>query len=192
MDDLANQPGEEEPAGWALGFPTVDVHQYLRATPHARAVLGADPSLHTPAGGADLEDFVEFYLKVLRADAIGNTIALRWAARLLAEYAAGVLREFNPPTTVRTPVEAIRAAMTLPDVPEHYQRDFETCAALRPAVNEEVIAAARRLAAEVLAFLRERTDRPGHGDNVRDRHIIDGFHAYLAAFDPVAFKPSQR
>lgn len=147
---------EAEPARWALGFPVEDAMRLVWASPRGRKALGEDPTEHLPAGPPELEDFVEFHMKMRRAAASGDRLRLRWAARMLAEYSAGLVLPFNPQVAVRSPAEALAAALALPDTPAHYREDFETCWGLAPAPDEAVIAAAERMTREALAWLRER------------------------------------
>lgn len=163
-------PAEPEPADWALGFAVRDVQRYLWATERARALLGPDPSILLPSGPPALEDFVELYLKVRRAEAEGDKLLLRWAARLLAEYAPPLMLAFNPARVVHTPAEALAAALNLPHAPEHFRADFARCYGLEPVADAELAAAASRLISELLAWLRPRT--AGRG--------LEGMFLYLS------------
>jgi predicted nucleotidyltransferase len=78
------EEAETEAASWALGFPVEDTMQLAWATPKGRAVLGDDPSEWLPAGTPELEDFVEFYMKVRRAEATDDRLLLPWPSMPLA------------------------------------------------------------------------------------------------------------
>jgi hypothetical protein len=172
-------PTPQAPATWSLGFPSADLHRWVWATPHAREILGSDPTVRAPAAPAELEDFVELALKVQRAAATGDTLLLRWGSRTLAEYATGLLREFNPERVVRTPLDAWTAAMTFPTAPGHYREDFEICSGLKPAGDEAVHRAATRLVDEMLDFLRVRCSE-SPDDDIR-RELVNGtLHSYVA------------
>ena len=149
-------PDRNEAATWSLGFPARDVQRYLWATPQARAVLGADPSRRLRAGEPQLEDFVECFMKVQRAGKTQDRRLIRWAARQLAEYAPGLLRPFNPERVVQTPIEAMAAALELPNTPAHFREDFEMCFGLESANDAEISDAATRLTRELLSFLTEQ------------------------------------
>ncbi|MBL8769744.1 MAG: nucleotidyltransferase domain-containing protein [Phenylobacterium sp.] len=160
---------EDEPAGWAFGFPVLEAAVYLWATSEAVAVLGEDPSARLPPGEPELEDFVEFFMKLRRAVASGDAVLLRWTARMLVEYAAGLLRPLNPEVVVRSPPEALRAALTLPVAPEGFHADARVCLGLDPASAEEVAAAGTRLARGLVRFLE-----PREGDlGLADRSVAD-------------------
>ena len=172
----------QAPASWSLGFPAVDVQRWLWGTAHAREVVGADPSERTPAAPGELGDFVELYVKVRRATAARHSLSLRWAARMLAEYAPGLLREFNPEQIVHTPVEALAAAFHLPHAPAHYREDFEICAGVNPATDAAIAAAAGRLVGEMLAYLQERYTGDYASGDIRRELVTGTLHLYLAQY----------
>ncbi|HEY0151946.1 MAG TPA: nucleotidyltransferase domain-containing protein [Longimicrobium sp.] len=145
-----------EPASWSLGFPVLEPQRYVWSTPAAVQMLGADPSLHFPGGPPEFGDFIELHMKIRRAIKRQDSRQLRWAARLLAEYAPPLLRRFNDDVVVRTPLEAFTAALSLANAPEHFREDFETCAGFTPATDAEVAASAARLAREMVTYLRAR------------------------------------
>jgi predicted nucleotidyltransferase len=149
-------PALQEPAAWALGFPVLEPQRYVWSTPAAVQVLGPDPSLHFPAGPPEFGDFVELHMKIRRAVELRDRHQLRWAARLLAEYAPPLLRPFNDDVVVRTPLEAFAAALSLANAPGHFREDFETCAGIVSATDAEIAASATRLARDMVAYLRER------------------------------------
>ena len=167
-------PGPEEPASWALGFPVVEPQRYVWSTPAAVQVLGPDPSLHFPGGPPEFGDFVELYMKIRRAVELQDARQLRWAARLLAEFAPPLLRPFNDVVVVRTPLEAFAAASSLANAPEHYREDFQTCAGFTAASDPEIAASAARLAREMVAYLRERAPESGHEPDSLDEALRSG------------------
>lgn len=172
---------EPEPATWALGFPVLDIMRLVWATPRGRKVLGEDPTERLPAGRPELEDFVELHKKSQRAAAAGDRVRLRWAARMLAEYSVGLLQPFNPPVEVRSPAEALAAAIALPQAPAHHRKDFETCWGLAPAPDAEIAAAAARLTAEALAWLRERlADETFEADDIHAALLSGDLETYAA------------
>jgi len=183
MEPLA-PPAPREPAPWALGFPVLEPQRYVWSTPAAVRVLGDDPSLHFPGGPPELGDFVELHMKVRRGVERRDVRQLRWAARLLAEYAPPLLRPFNDEVVVRTPLEAYAAASGLANAPEHYREDFETCAGFTPATDAEIAAAAARLAREMVAYLRERAPENGHERDSLDEALRTGALERYMGFGP--------
>jgi len=173
MEPLA-PPAPEEAASWSLGFPVLEPQRYIWSTPAAVQVLGADPSLHFPGGPPEFGDFVELHMKIRRAVERQDHRQLRWAARLLAEYAPPLLRPFNDEVVVRTPLEAFAAALSLANAPEHYREDFETCAGLAPTTDAEIAASAERLAREMVAYLRERATESGQELDSLDQALRSG------------------
>ena len=173
MEPLA-PPVPQEPASWSLGFPVREPQRYVWSTPAAVQVLGADPSLHFPEGPPEFGDFVELHMKVKRAVERQDHRQLRWAARLLAEYAPPLLRRFNDEVVVRTPLEAFAAALSLSNAPEHYREEFETCAGFAAATNAEIAASANRLAREMVAYLRERAPESDPAPDSLDEALRNG------------------
>lgn len=167
-------PAPEEPASWSLGFPVLEPQRYVWSTPNAIQLLGPDPSLHFPGGPPEFGDFVELHMKIRRAVERQDHRQLRWAARLLAEYAPPLLRPFNDDVVVSTPLEAYAAALSLANAPEHYREDFETCAGFVPATDAEIAAAAARLAREMVAYLRERAPESGHEPDSLEEALRSG------------------
>jgi predicted nucleotidyltransferase len=181
------EEAETEAASWALGFPVEDTMQLAWATPKGHAVLGDDPSEWLPAGTPELEDFVEFYMKVRRAEATDDRLLLRWAARNLAEYATGLLRPFNPVLNVRTPIEALRVALSFEEAPEHFRHDAELCMGLSPTLEPQIAQAAKRLVAETLSFLRERLGAEAFANDDIRAALRDGtLEAYVSSPHPAA------
>jgi Nucleotidyltransferase domain len=145
----------ETPAGWWLGLPVLEAARYAWSTDDARAILGEDPSIRRPAGTPELEDFFEFSMKARRAAAEGDALGLRVWASSLGELAPRLLVPLNEPVFVSSRREAAEAALAFAVAPLHWGEDLRVCLALTPADDNEVGAAALRLARELLAFLRE-------------------------------------
>ena len=153
---LAERLGKaNEPASWWLGLPMHEPARYAWATEEARALLGEDPSLRRPAGPPELEDFFEFSVKVKRAVAAGDALAVRIWANAAAEVAPRLLLPLNETVYVASRQEAAGAALGFAVAPEHWAEDLRTCLGLRHADDDEVGSAGLRLARELLAFLRE-------------------------------------
>ncbi len=144
-----------EPAEWSLGFPTRLEYLYLfEANGVARERLG-DPVVELrPAGPPELEDFVEYVMKVRRAAGRGEEVHLRWHARDAAELAPGLLISLNPETRVGGRLEALDAALNLRVCPEMYREDMLVALGLRACETPEVEASTLRLAANLLEFLK--------------------------------------
>ena len=168
-----------EPAYWTFGFPTVYEASYVWATPEARADLGADPSIHRPAGPPLLEGLIELATKIRRAGGQHDDAGVRFYARKVGEAAPRTLLPLNKDVVVRNTREALDAALSLPIAPDHYREDLSVCLALGAASVEDVERAALRLTHEVLAFLRERRPdvdpQPGMAEYLADgtleRHL---------------------
>jgi predicted nucleotidyltransferase len=181
------EEAETQAANWALGFPVEDTMRLVWATTKGHSLLGDDPSEWLPAGMPELEDFVEFYMKVRRAEATDDRLLLRWAARNLAEYAAGLLRPFNSVVNVRTPIEALRVALSFEKAPEHFRHDAELCMGLSPTLEPQIAHAAKRLVAETLSFLRERLTAEAFADDDIRAALQDGrLEAYVSSTLPAA------
>lgn len=163
----------EQPAEWALGFPATDTASYLWATAEARRALGDPPSTQRPPDIPCLEGFVNTAVKVRRAAARSDSIAMRLYARETALLTPALLRQLNPERVVRDSREAMLAALDLAVAPEHYREDFTIAAGLAPAEDQAVAAAVLRLAAELLAFLRERAPDVDSQPDVA-RYLADG------------------
>ena len=169
-----------QPAEWALGFPAADVAAYVWATAAARAALGENPSVERPPLPPSLADFVDTAVKVRRARARADELAVRLYARETALLAPALLRALNDNVVVTDGREAMEAALGLAVAPEHYRNDFRTAAGLQPAGAEVVSSAVMRLAAELLAFLRERSPTVDPQPEI-ERYLRDGtFERYLA------------
>jgi phosphoribosyl-AMP cyclohydrolase len=145
----------QTPAEWALGFPTEEVALWVWATAAARAVLGDPPIMRRPPASPELEDFLECATKVKRASANADPVGARWHAHRLGCYAPRLLRPLNPPRPVTTTRDALQASLDLEVAPAGYRDDLIRCLGLCPVGDDEVASAAHRLAAGILAFLRE-------------------------------------
>lgn len=143
-----------EPQGWALGFAAEHVARYLWSTDDARARLGDDPSCVHPPAEPELEDFVEYLIKIERAAAAEDWPILRIYARQAALLAPGLLRTLNDEVAVRDRREALETALSVRVAPEHYRTDLTIALGLADATDEAVRRAALRLGRELLAFLR--------------------------------------
>lgn len=163
----------EEPAGWALGFPASSTARYLWESPGVRELLGEDPSLQHPADTPELEDFVAGVAKACRAARSGDRLGMRWHARDAAELAPRLLVPLNPRRVVDDRRDALDAALTLHVRPQHYADDLTVCLGLNAAPDATVVDALRRLAGELLAFLREhRPDIDAQPELTR--YLVDG------------------
>ena len=162
-------------ARWSFGFPAILAASYVWAEDDAVERLGEDPSLHHPAAGPELEDFVEFVLKAKRSAQDGDEIGLRWFAHSAAELAPTLLVPLNDRRTVYDRRDAIDAALTLRVVPENYVTDMTVCLGLASASAPEVKRAVARLGSETLGFVRthaQRGDVPDHlADGTLERHL---------------------
>ena len=165
-----------EPAEWSLGFAVDAPGVWVWSTGAAVAVLGDPPGFSHPPGEPELEDFVAYCAKALRA---ADSVALRVAAHDMGELAPVLLRDLSPPRTVRNRVEAVQAALELEPAPEGWADDLTALLALAPADDARVREAVERLARGVLALLRERAPgvdpQPDIGgylaDGTLERHL---------------------
>jgi phosphoribosyl-AMP cyclohydrolase len=162
-----------EPADWSLGFPTEEVARFVWTTDAARAVLGDPPTMRRPPASVELEDFLEGATKVQRAAAAGDHLGARWHAQGLAGYTPRLLRPLNPERRVTDIRDALRAALDLGVAPPHYREDLQVCLGLRPTDDRGVVAAARRLALDTLALLRERMPDVDRQPDLA-RYLADG------------------
>lgn len=168
-----------KPETWSLGFPVLNVVDYVWATGDARARLGDPATSVHPAAQPELEDFVEFLIKVRRASARGDGAGVRLFASAAAQLAPRLLSPLNDELIVKDRREALEAALSLRVTPEHYRDDLSVCLGLVPADDDAVQEAALRLGRELLAFLRERKpdvdDQPdiaGYlADGTLERHL---------------------
>lgn len=159
------------PAAWSLGFAVESTGVWAWQTAAAVAALGDPPSLDRPPGDAELEDFVEWSMKALRAT---DMIALRVAARGAGEEAPALLRDLNAPERVRDRASAVRAALGYATAPQGWRDDLAVLLGLEPAADDAVRAAVRRLATGTLALLREGGSRVGADQPDLNRYLHDG------------------
>jgi predicted nucleotidyltransferase len=160
-----------EPAAWALRFPVVSPGVWVWSTPAAVEALGEPPGFTHPAGRPELEDFVEWCAKALRA---ADPISLRVAARGVGEEAPALLRDLNPPEAVRSRVDAVRVALAYRTAPEGWADDLAVVLGLEPRDDAGVHAAVARLARGALALLRERNSPIGDWAPELNRYLHDG------------------
>jgi phosphoribosyl-AMP cyclohydrolase len=164
------------PADWSLGFAVEGPGVWVWSTGAAVAALGDPPGFSHPPGEPELEDFVEWCAKALRAS---DPVALRVAAFGMGESAPVLLRDLNAPLTVRNRVEAVRAALELEVAPDGWADDLAALLGLVTADDARVREAVERLARGVLVLLRERAPgvdpQPDIGgylaDGTLERHL---------------------
>ena len=142
-----------EPASWSLGFAVENPGVWLWSTAAAVHALGDPPGFAHPPDPPELEDFVEACAKALRAQ---ESLPLRVAARAAGADAPPLVRDLNAPLHVRSPVDAVRAALSLSVVPPGWTEDLPVVLGLTPAGDDEVRGAVERLARGVLGLLREQ------------------------------------
>lgn len=161
------------PDWWTFGFPARQVLRYVWATERARERLGEDPSYDVPAGPPELEDFVEYVGKVQRCAARGDVLGARLFAQGVGLLAPRLLRRPEHEVVVHDRREAVEAALSLAEVPEHYRADLPVALGLAQADDAAVIAAVLRLGRELLSYLREhRPDVDPQPDIAR--YLTDG------------------
>jgi len=158
------------PASWALGFAVEGPGDWLWSTAAAVAALGDPPGFSHPPGEPELEDFVEWCAKALRAD---DPVRLRVAAHGMGETAPTLLRDLNAPRTVRNRVDAVRAALELATAPDGWAEDLASLLGLEPADDDGIRVAAERLARGLLALLRERAPAVDPQPDLT-RYLVDG------------------
>lgn len=143
-------------APWSLGFATQEASLYFyEASNDARRRLGEPPVTLRPPSPPELEDFMEYMMKVRRAASVGDTVSLRWHARECAELAPRLLIPLNPERRVGDPQEALNAALDLPMSPEMYREDMLVALGLEPRETPEVEQSALNLAKNLLKFLKQ-------------------------------------
>jgi hypothetical protein len=146
---------------------------YVWATPEARRLLGADPSIVQPPGPPQLEVLVEWAAKFRRARSQKDAVGVLLYARKVAELAPCLLIPLNERIMVHTLREALDAALSLSVAPAHYREDLPVCLGLTAASVEEVWRAALRLTRELLAFLRQRKPDVDPQPDI-SRYLADG------------------
>lgn len=142
---------QRRPAKWSLGLPA---RQAVRVLWAADPDLAGLTELRHPAGPGELEDFLECAGKVMNARLRGDELALRTAARGLAERWPALVAPLNPPVVAESPLHAWRLALAFPNVAAHSADDLLVCLGHRPASMEEVHRHAMRLAAGTVEQLR--------------------------------------
>ncbi|HEY6960655.1 MAG TPA: nucleotidyltransferase domain-containing protein [Gaiellaceae bacterium] len=150
------------PASWSLAFPARVEARYLRGP----ELLGRDPSPEHPAGPPALEDFVEFVSKTIRADEDGA----RWFAREAASRAPSLLIPLNDRRVVTDRRDALTAALGLTIAPDGYAADMRVALGLDEG---DARAAVSRLAAALIAFLRDRAPDVDPTPDL-ERYLRDG------------------
>jgi phosphoribosyl-AMP cyclohydrolase len=162
------------PAAWSLGFPTREAAQYLyQADSLAQSRLGNSPVVLRPSSPPELEDFIEYIMKLRRAASGGYEVYVRWHARHAAELAPRLLIPLNPERRVRDPQDALNAALDLPICPEGYREDMLVSLGLESKDTGEIERRTFNLAINLLAFLRQ------HKPNIDSqpeltRYLLDG------------------
>jgi hypothetical protein len=172
----------DEPQAWALGFPVEHVARWLWATDEARSALGEDASNMHPPGEPQLEDFVEYLLKIRRAARTGDGTIVRVYARQAALLAPALLRTLNDEIAVRDRREALAAALSFTVAPEHNRADLTIALGLVAADDDEVLPSILRLGRELLAFLRERAPDVDPQPDIA-RYLADGTLERHLGFD---------
>jgi predicted nucleotidyltransferase len=166
IDDLVAARGR--PADWSLKLAVEMAGRWVWAEPPARAALGDPPGLSRPPGDPELEDFVEFCAKALRA---GDDLELRVAARGMGEEAPALLLELNGSPSVGSRVDAVRTAARFRVAPDGWSDDILT---LLGYGGGDVRAAVERAGRGVLALLRERGSGVGEDQPELNRYLRDG------------------
>ena len=165
------------PVDWALGFAVDMPAVWVWSTKEALAALGDPPDFSRPAREPELEDFVEWCAKALRAD---EPLTLRVSARGLGEEAPALLRDLNGGARVRNRFEAVRVARDFAVAPEGWAEDLLVLLGLSPAGDKHVRLAVERLGRGTLALLREQGSRIGEAqpevngylhDRTLERHL---------------------
>jgi Nucleotidyltransferase domain len=143
----------DEPATWSFSLPTRGPARVLWAA--ADLAEQFSPVIERPAGDPELEDFIEGVAKVANAARAGDELALRLAAHDLVDECVSVVARLSSPHPVATRLEALRAALALPSVPEGYADDVLVCLGFtgRATSAEEVRASVMRLAEGVVQLL---------------------------------------
>jgi phosphoribosyl-AMP cyclohydrolase len=172
-----------EPQSWAFGFPVQQVARYVWTSDDALEFLGSDPSFTTPAPEPELEDFVEFVGKVRRCGDRSDAVGARRFAQMAGLLAPRLLMNLNSPVVVHDRREALAAALDLRVAPDHYREDLTICLGLAESNDERVIAAAMRLAQELLAFLRVQDPDVAPQSGVSEALRDGSFERHLGFLD---------
>jgi hypothetical protein len=158
-------------AGWALWFAVESPGAWVWSTPAAVEALGDPPAFTHPAGRPEVEDFVEWCSKALRAS---DSLTLRVAARGMGGEAPALLRELNDPPSVASRVGAVRAALAYTEAPDGWHDDLLVLLGLTAADDDRVGQAVTRLGRGTLAMLRERGSKAGSWQPDLNRYLLDG------------------
>jgi hypothetical protein len=158
-------------AAWALWFAVESPGAWLWSTPTAVEALGDPPAFTHPEGRPEIEDFVEWCSKALRAS---DSLALRVAARGLGEEAPALLRELNDPPAVASRLAAVRTALDYTEAPDGWTDDLLVLLGLTAADDDRVREAVTRLGSRTLALLRERGSTAGSWQPEISRYLLDG------------------
>jgi hypothetical protein len=160
-----------EAAAWALWFAVESPGSWVWSTPAALDALGDPPVFTHPAGRPEVEDFVEWCSKALRAS---DSLALRVAARGLGEEAPALLRELNDPRPVASRLAAVRTALAYTEAPDGWHDDLLALLGLTTVDDDRVRLAATRVGRGTLALLRDRSSTAGSWQPDLNRYLLDG------------------
>jgi hypothetical protein len=153
------------PATWSFGLAAREDASYVRTDDGTRAALGDPPSVERPWGDPELEDFVEYVVKVAHADATGA----RLYAHRAAELAPRLLAPLNNVAVVVDRRHAVEVASSFAVAPRGWREDFTEALGV---AGDDAPAAAVRLARSLLPFLREHAPdvdpQPDVGRYLRD------------------------
>ena len=169
------------PAEWAWGLPAVQEAVVLWTNPCAPLEATTAPPYRHPPRRSSLQNLVEYCCKVGRAHRGGDALALALFTRELAQEAASLLRQLNPPASARHRSEALRMVLEFEVAPPGYRRDMEVLVGVKPAASgTDQAKAARSLALGTMDLLAEhlpdievgRPDlRPWLGDGTLRRYL---------------------
>jgi hypothetical protein len=160
-----------EDAAWALWFAVESPGAWVWSTPAAVEALGDPPAFTHPAGRPEVEDFVEWCSKALRAS---DSLTLRVAARGMGGEAPALLRELNDPPSVASRVGAVRAALAYTEAPDGWHDDLLVLLGLTAADDDRVRQAVTRLGRGTLAMLRASGSKAGSWQPDINRYLLDG------------------
>jgi predicted nucleotidyltransferase len=158
-------------ASWALWFAVESPGAWVWSTPAAVEAFGDPPAFTHPAGRPEVEDFVEWCSKALRAS---DSLALRVAARGLGEEAPALLRELNDPPAVFSRLAAVHTALAYAEAPAGWSEDLPVLLGLTAADDSRVRLAVTRVGRGTLALLRERGSAAGSWQPDLNRYLLDG------------------
>lgn len=170
-DAQALQGALARPGDWSLKLPSAIPAVWVLADQETRDVFGDPPGFSRPGGEPELEDFVEWCAKALRAP---DSTALRLAARGAAEEAPALLFELNEVRRVESRAEALRAACSFEVAPAGWGDDLPVLLGLTADPDERVREALLRVAGGLLRLLRESGSRVGDGQPELTTYLHDG------------------